>query len=66
MTLDEYKNGMRATMQDEDILNAQIIRDLFFLGKTLGYKYGCLRKSYSVLMFGIIFSVISFIIVFAF
>ncbi len=66
MTFEEYENGMNATIADEEILNSTIMRDLFFLGKALGYKYANLRKCYSIFMYGIILTVISFVIVFAF
>jgi len=66
MTFDEYETGMAATIADEEILNSTIMRDLFFLGKSLGYKFAYLRKCYSIFMYGIIASVIAFITVFAF
>src|SRR4030095_14508424 len=44
MTFDEYENGMNSTVANEEIMDATIIRDLFFLGKTLGYKYAYLRN----------------------
>ena len=66
MTFDEYETGMNATIADEEILNSTIMRDLFFLGKSLGFKFAYLRKCYSIFMYGIIASVIAFIIVFAF
>lgn len=64
MTYDEYENGMNATIADEEIMNSTIMRDLFFLGKTLGYKYAYLRNCYGIFMYGIISTVIAFIIVF--
>lgn len=66
MSFDEYEKGMNATVADDDILDTTIMRDLFFLGKTLGNKYRYLRKCYTIFMFGIIVTVISFVIVFAF
>ncbi|MEO6131406.1 MAG: Pycsar system effector family protein [Saprospiraceae bacterium] len=66
MTYDEYEYGMSATIADEDIMNATIMRDLFFLGKTLGLKYSYLRHCYTIFMYGIISTVTAFIIVFAF
>jgi len=65
MSFDEYEKGMNATVADDDILDTTIMRDLFFLGKTLGNKYRYLRKCYTIFMYGIIVSVISFVIVFA-
>jgi hypothetical protein len=66
MTFDEYEQGMNATVADDDILDTTIMRDLFFLGKTLGNKYAYLRKCYTIFMYGIIVSVIAFVIVFGF
>jgi hypothetical protein len=64
MSFDEYEKGMNATVADDDILDSTIMRDLFFLGKTLGSKYAYLRKCYTIFMYGIILAVISFVIVF--
>lgn len=66
MTFDEYEKGMNATVANDDILDTTIMRDLFFLGKTLGNKYAYLRKCYTIFMYGIIVTVVSFVIVFAF
>ncbi|HZV68152.1 MAG TPA: Pycsar system effector family protein [Saprospiraceae bacterium] len=66
MTYDDYETGMIATIADDDILNSTIMRDLFFLGKSLGIKYAYLRYCYNIFMFGVISTVIAFIIVFAF
>src|SRR5687768_9926290 len=65
MSFDEYEEGMNATVADDDILDTTIMRDLFFLGKTLGNKYRYLRKCYTIFMYGIIITVIAFVIVFA-
>ncbi len=66
MTYDQYEQGLNATIADEEIMNATIMRDLFFLGRTLGFKYGYLRYCYSIFMYGIISTVIAFIAVFVF
>lgn len=66
MSFEEYEQGMHATVADDDILDTTIMRDLFFLGKTLGNKYRYLRKCYTIFMYGIIVSVIAFVIVFTF
>lgn len=65
MTFEEYERGMNATVADDDILDTTIMRDLFFLGKTLGNKYTYLRKCYTIFMYGIIATVISFVVVLA-
>ena len=66
MSFDEYEKGMNATIADDDILDTTIMRDLFFLGRTLGFKYAHLRKCYTIFMYGIIVTVIAFVTVFAF
>lgn len=66
MTFEEYEKGMNATVADTKILDSTIMRDLFFLGRTLGVKYGYLRNCYTIFMYGIILTVIAFVIVFAF
>jgi hypothetical protein len=66
MSYDQYEQGLNATIADEEIMNATIMRDLFFLGRTLGFKYGYLRYCYSIFMYGIISTVIAFIAVFVF
>ncbi len=66
MTFDEYEKGMNATVSNEEILDTTIMRDLFFLGKTLGQKYAYLRNCYTIFMYGIIVTVTVFVAVFAF
>lgn len=64
MSFDEYEQGMNATVADNTILDTTIMRDLFFLGRTLGFKYAYLRKCYTIFMYGIITTVIAFVVVF--
>lgn len=66
MSFDEYREGMNATVADDSILDTTIMRDLFFLGKTLGKKYAYLRRCYTFFMYGIIITVFAFVIVFVF
>jgi predicted metal-dependent HD superfamily phosphohydrolase len=66
MSFEEYEQGMNATVADDTILDTTIMRDLFFLGRTLGFKYAHLRKCYTIFMYGIITTVISFVVVFSF
>jgi len=66
MSFDEYEKGMNATVADNTILDTTIMRDLFFLGRTLGFKYAYLRKCYTIFMYGIITTVIAFVVVFTF
>jgi hypothetical protein len=62
MSLDDYEWGMNRMVQDSDYLYGSLIRDIYFLGAVLGKKYRLLRISYTIFMFGLIISVIAFII----
>ncbi|MBR9999460.1 MAG: HD domain-containing protein [Cyclobacteriaceae bacterium] len=60
MPLADYEWGVRQLMKDRDFLYGSMIRDIYFLGKVLGRKYFLLRISYTIFMYGLIISVISF------
>ncbi len=62
MPLSDYEWGVRRLMEDRDYLYGSIIRDIYFLGKVLGRKYFFLRISYNIFMFGLIISLIAFVI----
>lgn len=63
MNFDEYEDGMRTVVGNNEILDNSITRDLFFLGKSLGYKYQYLRWCYNIFMFGIALAMIAFVVV---
>jgi predicted metal-dependent HD superfamily phosphohydrolase len=65
MNYNDYEDGMRQVIKSEDLLETSIMRDLYFLGKTLGKKYSLLRLCYTIFMIGITVSVIIFVIVYA-
>lgn len=60
MSFKEYQQGMQHIMDDEAKLEDSIMRDLYFLGKSLGHKYQRLRTCYTVFMAGIIVTVLIF------
>jgi predicted metal-dependent HD superfamily phosphohydrolase len=62
MSLEEYAAGMLIMMDDKDFLYGSLIRDVYFQGIALGYKYRWLRLSYNVFMYGLIASVLAFLI----
>ena len=62
MTLEEYAGGMLQLMEDRDFLYGSLIRDVYFQGIALGRKYRWLRLSYNVFMYGLIASVVAFMI----
>jgi predicted metal-dependent HD superfamily phosphohydrolase len=62
MQLEEYQWGMKQMMNDSDFLYSSMTRDIYFLGVVLGHKYKLLRISYNIFMFGLIISVLAFLI----
>ncbi len=62
MSLDSYAQGMQRVMNDRDFLYGTLIRDIYAQGVVLGKKYKLLRLAYNIFMFGLIVSVIAFIV----
>ncbi|MET1056672.1 MAG: Pycsar system effector family protein [Pedobacter sp.] len=62
MDLPEYVAGMEQMMEDREFLYGTLIKDVYSQGVVLGRKYRLLRIAYNVFMFGIIGSVLAFVI----
>lgn len=62
MSLEEYAGGMLVMLDDKDFLYGSLIRDVYYQGIALGKKYRWLRLSYNVFMYGLIASVLAFLI----
>jgi predicted metal-dependent HD superfamily phosphohydrolase len=62
MDLKDFDWGMKEMMNDKDYLYGSMIKDLYYLGMALGPKYNRLRLCYNIFMFGLIASVIAFVI----
>jgi len=62
MAYSDYAAGMQAMMNDRDFLYGSLTKDVYSQGVVLGRKYRLLRVGYNVFMFGIVASVISFVI----
>jgi len=62
MDIDDYSKAMNKMMENYDELYDGLIKDQYYLGKVLGKKYALIHKSYTIFMFGLIISVLSFII----
>ncbi|WP_342647283.1 Pycsar system effector family protein [Mucilaginibacter sp. CSA2-8R] len=62
MSLPDYVAGMRNVMADREFLYGSLIIDVYSQGVVLGRKYRLLRISYNIFMFGLIASVLAFII----
>jgi hypothetical protein len=53
---------MNEMLKDREYLYNSMIKDIYFLGVVLAKKYKLLRISYTIFMFGLILSVIAFVI----
>jgi predicted metal-dependent HD superfamily phosphohydrolase len=62
MPLPDYYEGMKKLMEDKEFLYGSLIMDGYAQGFVLGKKYRLLRISYNVFMYGLIISVLAFII----
>ena len=62
MTLNDYTDGMLQVMNDRDFLYGTLIKDVYSQGVVLGRKFRLLRISYNIFMYGLITSVIAFVI----
>ncbi len=63
MDYDQYYQGLEYVFSDEEITDDAAFRDLFFLGRSLGYKYSQLRICYTIFISGIALSVLAFLII---
>ncbi len=62
MSYEEYSKGMGVMMNDREFLYGSLTRDLYSQGIVLGRKYRLLRIAYNVFMYGIVTSVLAFVI----
>ncbi len=60
MSFDAYEAGMLEVVGDDQKLDSAIMRDLYFLGRSLGRKYQLLRTCYTIFMCGIIATVAAY------
>lgn len=60
MTFTEYQEGMQQVVSNDETLEGSIMRDLYYLGHSLGRKYNQLRICYTIFMYGVISTVIVF------
>ncbi|MHA6697697.1 Pycsar system effector family protein [Chryseobacterium sp. A321] len=63
MDLESYREGMHEVMEDRDFLYNTLIRDVYSQGVVLGRKFRLLRLAYNVFMFGLVLSVLVFLVV---
>jgi len=65
MGLPEYNAGIQKMMEDREYLYGSLIKDIYSQGVVLGRKYRLLRIAYNVFMYGIVASVIAFLVAIA-
>ncbi|MFT3794854.1 Pycsar system effector family protein [Flavobacterium sp.] len=65
MHLEDFQQRLHEMIYDRDYLYDSLAQDLFLLGKVLQHKYRLLRMTYHVFMFGIVISVLSFLLPFS-
>jgi predicted metal-dependent HD superfamily phosphohydrolase len=65
MKFGTYKKGIYKVLEKNEDLEDSIMRDLFFLGKSLGTKYAQLRICYTIFMIGVSSAVLAFMIAYA-
>jgi predicted metal-dependent HD superfamily phosphohydrolase len=65
MEFNKYKSGIYQVLESENDLDDSIMRDLFFLGKSLGTKYAQLRVCYTIFMIGVSLAVLAFLVAYA-
>lgn len=61
---EDFEWGMKEMMKDREYLYGSMIKDLYNLGQVLEKKYRYLRICYTVFMYGLIASVIAFLVTF--
>ncbi|MFC2130877.1 Pycsar system effector family protein [Bacteroidota bacterium] len=62
MKQETFEWGMKEMMCDREFLYGSMIRDFYNLGKVLDKKYRYLRLCYNVFMYGLILSILAFLI----
>ena len=62
MNYDDYSAGMQQMMNDREFLYGSLTKDVYSQGVVLGRKYRLLRIAYDVFMFGIVISVLAFVV----
>ena len=61
-SLDQYKTSVMQLMEEKQILYPSIITDVHRLAKTLARKYKLIRVSYLILLYGIISTMLLFLL----
>ena len=60
--VEDYEWGMRELMNDPDYMYGTMVKDVHQLGVVLAKKYKLISAAYTVFMYGIVLTVIAFVI----
>ncbi|WP_396596399.1 Pycsar system effector family protein [Dokdonia sp. R86516] len=66
MKLEDYEWAIGEMLQDKEYIYSALTKDLYFLGVVLDRKYKLLRITYNIFMVGIVISVLTFAVFFAY
>ena len=62
MEVEEYLHSLHQVMSSQSFLYDTLARNIYAQGKILGKKFDFLRKAYSIFLFGLIISILAFMI----
>ncbi len=65
-SLDEYMKDMNELINSKESIYHNMVVDIYYQGKVLNRKYKLLSIAYLIFMYGFIFSVITFLVIFLF
>ena len=66
MPQNEYREGLKKVVENDQLLDKTIVNDMYFLGLSLGRKYSRLHTTYSVFMIGMVVTVIVYAFAYTF
>lgn len=61
MGFNDFSWGMKEMITDKEYLYDSMIKDFYYLGQVLGHKYRFLRICYNIFIYGVVISVIIFV-----
>jgi hypothetical protein len=62
MSFEQYTEGMLQLMDERQFLYLNLLRDNYTQGVRLGQKYKMLKMAYTMFMYGLILSIVAFVI----
>lgn len=62
MSLEDFEWSMKEMLRDESFVFMSMIKDIYYLGKSLGVKYRHVRSSYTIFLVGMIIGVVAYLV----